>query len=49
MARRDPTKRLNNVDLPTLGRPTMATVDMPDGATMPTFALDISSFISPAR
>src|SRR5215469_5857131 len=24
MARRDPTSRLNNVDLPTLGRPTMA-------------------------
>src|SRR5580704_3427987 len=29
MARRDPTMRLNSVDLPTLGRPTMAMVGTP--------------------
>src|SRR6202161_1553103 len=29
MARREPTMRLKSVDLPTLGRPTMATVGMP--------------------
>src|SRR5690348_4737311 len=29
MARREPTMRLKSVDLPTLGRPTMATVAMP--------------------
>ena len=29
MARREPTMRLNSVDLPTLGRPTMASVGRP--------------------
>ncbi len=29
MARRDPTSRLKSVDLPTLGRPTIAIVGMP--------------------
>ena len=32
MARRDPTRRLNSVDFPTLGRPTIATVGMPTAA-----------------
>ena len=32
MARREPTMRLNNVDLPTLGRPTMASVGRPAAA-----------------
>jgi len=29
IARREPTMRLNSVDLPTLGRPTMASVGTP--------------------
>src|SRR5437016_2500709 len=32
IARREPTRRLNSVDLPTLGRPTMARVGMPAAA-----------------
>jgi hypothetical protein len=32
MARREPTIRLNNVDFPTFGRPTMAMVGVPTAA-----------------
>jgi hypothetical protein len=32
MARREPTMRLNSVDLPTFGRPTMAIVGTPAAA-----------------
>src|SRR6185437_13079452 len=32
MARREPTRRLNSVDFPTLGRPTIAMVGMPAAA-----------------
>src|SRR4051812_49272969 len=34
MARRSPTRRLKRVDLPTLGRPTMATIGFATGAPL---------------
>ena len=51
IARRDPTMRLNSVDLPTLGRPTMASVAAPAelGALIELVRIRVNCFLGIAK